>query len=148
MTPIDTPTPDDAQRALRDIEHRRQQAVEAAGWSRWWWIGGGILVAVYGITLDLHPDVLGGWGGAIPIVLAAIGVLSTTRRGGALAGRRVGARTPKRPLVAILVVASIVVLSLVFRAVDLPHASAVVAVVGGLVLAIGGPWWQRAVLNR
>jgi membrane associated rhomboid family serine protease len=76
--------------------------------------------------------------------------LSTTRRGGAVAGRQVRVRTggPLRWITALLVAGVIVVLTLVLSRLDVPHVGAVAGVVGGLLLAFGGPWWQQKVLAR
>jgi hypothetical protein len=143
----ETPTPDEAQRALRDFDLQRGNTAEAGGWSPGWWIGGGIVVAALGIVFDLKPAILGEWGNTVTLTLLAVAALSTSRWGGRSVRVRqepVGKRLALGLLGAVLAVA-LIVLS---WKLDVPHFSAIIGVVGGLLMAIAGPWWQRRVLTR
>jgi hypothetical protein len=136
-----TPTPDEALRALRDVEHRRDQSVEAAGWPRWTWIAGGVLV----------PQFVRTWGTPIIVLLLLLALAANTRRGGALLRRPVRPRTSfdaanTRRLALALIV--LIGAGAVAATLDVPHVALWSGLAGGLLLAVAGPWWQRRVLTR
>ncbi|AGL15896.1 hypothetical protein [Actinoplanes sp. N902-109] len=147
-----TPTPEEAQRALVDVEERRQQALAGAQSSRWWWIGGGIFLIAYGLVSDLADGFLGSWSGLITPIALMLVVLSTTRWGNSLLGRKVRARplgTPAQRLGRGLIGAVLaVVLMFVLAAVDVPHLVLWYGLVTGLLMIIAGPWWERRMLSR
>ena len=146
-----TPTPNEARSALRDIEQRRGQTVDAGGWHRGWWIAAGVVTVAFGIAVDLAPGALGGWGTTVPIVLLALAALSTTRWGGSAIGRPLRPRQPAGPgrwVAALVGGLLIALLTLVAGRWNVPHLAAVIGVVGGLLLAFAGPWWQHRVLTR
>ncbi|TQS43957.1 hypothetical protein [Cryptosporangium phraense] len=149
MATTPTPTPDEARRTLQDLEEHRRRTADAAGWHRGWWIGAGVIVAAYGVAVDLAPG--GAWSSVIPAVLLVAAVVSTTRWGSAAIGRPLRARQaagPGRWIVAIVGALLIVGVTLAVGRLDVPHLAAIAGVVGGVVLAVGGPWWQDRVLTR
>lgn len=146
-----TPTPEEARQALQDYDRQRRDSATASGHSTGYWIGAGVIVAAFGVLTDLRPNWAGEGSTWFSTTLLAVLVLSTTRWGGAMLGRRVRVRhqsTARRWLLAVLGAVLALVAMLGLAALDLPHSFAVVGVVFGLLLAIGGPWWQRRVLAR
>ncbi|MFI5842589.1 hypothetical protein ACIA8K_23055 [Catenuloplanes sp. NPDC051500] len=146
-----TPTPDDAARTLRDFEQHQQQATAESGWPLWTWIAAGVFVAALGVIYDLFPGFAADWGSWITGVLLLATVLSTTRWGSALFGRPARVRRPLTTggiVVAIIFGALVVVAVLLASRLHIAHLPAVVGVVGGLLVAVAGPWWQRRVLRR
>jgi hypothetical protein len=146
-----TPTPDDAARTLRDFEEHRQQATAATGWPLWTWIAGGVFVAALGVIYDFYPGFAADWGSWITGVFLLIAVLSTTRWGSALFGRPARVRRPLTAgglVVAIAFGALVALLTLIASRLDVAHLTAVAGIVGGLLMAVVGPWWQRRVLSR
>jgi hypothetical protein len=144
-----TPTPDEARRALHDVEARRRDTAAAGGWPVGWWIGGGVVAAGLGVLYDLVPGFARDWGNVITLVLLAAVVVTSTRRGSAWIGRSVGPRRAPagRPL------ALVGALLLVLFAVQVgrwgvPHLTAILGIAGGLLMALAGPWWQHRVLTR
>ena len=147
----ETPTPDQARDALRDVRERRRQATEAAAWPRWWWIGGGAFLIVLGVVFELSPGFARTWGTIIVCALLTLAAISTTRRGHALTGRQVG--VGHRPAPAnwgVAILAALLLTAVVFVASkwNLPHVGVIVAVVGGVLMAVAGPWWERRVIER
>lgn len=142
------PSPEEADRALRDVERRRLQSRAAAAWPRWCWVASGMCVAVYGVLLDRH--VLNAWGSLVPIALAALGLVSRTRWGSTIIGRPVrrpaGSLLPRWAIG--LLAVGLIALALAAGFWPMPHLSLVFSVVAGLLLAIAGPWWQNLDLSR
>src|SRR5689334_7876974 len=144
-----TPTPDEARRALDTVEQSRQRSAAAAAWPLGWWIAGGVLLIAWGVALDLKPA-WASWAPSVVFPLTAVAVLVGSRRGGAAIGRRTRPRiTGVLPR---LVVASVIVLFIVgayvLRTTGVAHLSSVLGVAGGLLVAVGGPWWQHHLLSR
>ena len=145
-------TPEEAQRALHDIEERRQQSTTAGRSSRWWWIGGGLAVIAYGVVGELAPGFIEDWGTVIVTVLLLLAVARSSRWGARFFGRQVRPRlagSPARRLGA-GAIGALVVLLATFVAVWLhvPHLGLGVSVVGGLLLIVAGPWWEGRMLAR
>lgn len=146
-----TPTPEQAQNALRDFEQQRQESAAASGYPVAYWIVGGVVVAALGVFYDLRPGFASSWGPIITMALLALSVLSNTRWGGRLFGRRVRVRQQPagRRMVAGLIGAAVALVVVVAAAhVTVPHLSAILGIFFGLLLAVAGPWWQRRVLAR
>ncbi|MFG1925177.1 hypothetical protein [Cryptosporangium sp. NPDC048952] len=143
------PTPEEAQRALRDVETRKQQSLEGSRSSRWWWIGGGVAVIAYGFVGEFASDFIEDWGATITGVLLLLAVLSTTRWGGSLLGRRTQPRraSASRQLgLGLIGAVGALAIILVAQLLDVPHLALGLAIVGGLLLAFVGPWWEGRVL--
>jgi hypothetical protein len=142
-----TPTPEEADRALRDVERRRQQSIAAAGWPRWFWVASGVFVAAYGVLLDRHA--LNSWGSLVPVVLAGLALVTRTRWGSAVIGRPISppATSVLPPWATGLLVVVLVLLVLAAGFWSVPHLTLAFSVVAGLLLAVGGPWWQNKVLT-
>lgn len=146
-----TPTPEEARQALQGYDQQRKDSATASGYSTGYWIGSGVFVAAFGVFTDFYPNWAGAGGTALSLTLLAVVVLSTTRWGSALFGRRVQVRhqpTGRRWLLAVLGAVLGLAAMLALASLDLPHSSAVVGIAFGLLLAIGGPWWQRRALAR
>jgi len=146
-----SPTPEEAQHALRDVDLRREQTVAASSWSRWAWIATGVTVAAYGLLVDQQPEFFRSWGSTITALLLLAVVASNTRWGSALLRRPVRPRTRHDPasmlwsaLVLVLIIGAVVVADVL----DVPHVSVWAGLAGGVLLAAVGPWWQRRVLTR
>jgi hypothetical protein len=147
-----TPTPEEAQRALHDIADARQQTVDEAVPSRWWYIGWGIVAAAIGVVADLVPGFFGTWGQLIVVLLLIFIGVRQSRWGASLFGRRLSPRLPGSLAVRLGIGAlgAIVILALTVGAMwlHIPHLSLWVGIGGGLLVALAGPWWQRRVLRR
>ena len=146
-----TPTPEEAQQALQDVARRRDQTATAAGWPRWTWIVAGVLAAAYGVLADRVPEFVRTWGTPIIVLSLVIAQVVNTRWGSTLLRRPVRLRASSDPAstvwvtVAVLVVIGAAILAIVL---DVPHAGLWGGLIGGVLLAVGGPWWQRRVLAR
>ncbi|GLY08574.1 hypothetical protein [Actinoplanes sp. NBRC 101535] len=146
-----TPTPEEARQTLEGYDQQRKDSATASGYSTGYWIGAGVVVAAFGVFTDFYPTWAGAGSTWFSLVLLAVVVLASTRWGSALVGRRVQVRRPptgRRWLLALLGAALGLVAMLALAGLDLPHSSAVVGIVFGLLLAVGGPWWQRRTLAR
>ncbi|MEU0551598.1 hypothetical protein [Micromonospora sp. NPDC005979] len=146
-----TPTPEEARQALEDVDRRRDQTAAAASRSRWTWLAAGILVAAYGIVADRYPDFVRTYGTTIVILLLLASMAANTRWGAALLRRPVRPRaTPDTSslLWSALVLALLIAGAAFATALDVPHLWAWFGLVGGVLLAAAGPWWQRRVLTR
>ncbi|MGV9212203.1 hypothetical protein ACTFTM_10135 [Micromonospora sp. RB23] len=146
-----TPTPEEARRALADVDRRREQTAAAAGRSRWTWLAAGVFAAVYGIVADRYPDFVRTYGTTIVILLLVASMLPNTRWGAALLKRSVRPRaTPDAQslLWSALVVALLIGGTALATALDVPHLWVWIGLAIGVLLAAAGPWWQRHVLTR
>lgn len=145
-------TPEEARRALLDIEERRQQSTAAARSSRWWWIGGGLFVIGYGVAGELAPGFMADWGSAIVWLLVILMIARSSRWGSRFFGRQVRPRIPGSPLrrFGMGAIGAAVALLLIFVAMrlDVPHLALGLSIVGGLLLMLAGPWWEGRVLAR
>ena len=145
------PTPDEAREALRDIDHRRTQTVERAGWPRWAWVVAGVVTAAYGILADREAGFFRDWGSAFIGLLLLVALASNSRRGGALFRRQARPRITPDPaslLWSALVIIAFIVAGTLAAAANVPHVAAWMGLAGGILLAVAGPWWQRRVLER
>ena len=146
-----TPTPDEAQQALREVEQQQARSVAAATQPRWVWIVAGLIVAAWGVLADRVPDFTRIWGNTLVILMLLVVVLGNSRWGGSLLGRTMRPRTGRDTasmlwfgLVIVLFVGGL----LLARSLHTPHLPAWGGLAGGLLLAVAGPWWQRRVLTR
>jgi hypothetical protein len=145
------PNPEEARQALAGIENSHQQTLQAAEWPRAWWIGGGVVLAAFGVVTDLAPGFFREWGGTVSTCLLLLVVLSSTRWGRSLTGNRVRPRlggTTKRWIGgAVFGILAALAAFLVGRW-SVPHLGLIIGVAGGLLLAVAGPWWQSRVLHQ
>ena len=145
------PTPDEARQALHSIDDGRDDAARAAAWPRAWWIGAGVFLIAYGLLVDVCPDFFADWGVIIVSVLLALTALGSTRWGRTVTGRRARPRNvtgPGRWIFAVVGALVIVALTLLSSGRDVPHLSSIIGIAGGLLLAVGGPWWEARALRR
>lgn len=147
-----TPTPEEARRALQDIDDRQRQTVAAGASPHWWWIVGGVLVAGYGVLVDLRPGIVQPWGEVGVWLLLFVVIARNSRWGAAFFGRRVRprlalGRTERFGFVAVGLLV-LIVLNLGATWLDVPHVSAGFGIAGGLLIALAGPWWEHRVLKR
>ncbi len=148
---MSVPTPEEAQHALRDVDARKQQSVDGSRSSRWWWIGGGVAVIAYGFVGEFAPGFLDDWGTTIVGLLIVLAVLSTTRWGTRMLGRRTQPRrqsTSRQVRLGLIGALGSLAVMLVLMRLDVPHLALVVSIVGGLLLAFAGPWWEHRMLVR
>ncbi|MEU1589616.1 hypothetical protein [Micromonospora sp. NPDC005710] len=148
---MNTPTPEEAQAALRDVDRRRNQTAAAAGHSRWGWIVAGVLIAAYGFLADREPQFIRTWGSAIVLLLLFASLLGNTRLGGSLLRRPVRPRVTPDPasvLWLLLVLAVLIGGTTIAAAMDVPHVALWSGLAGGVLVAAAGPWWQRRILTR
>lgn len=146
-----TPTPEEARRALADVDRRREQTAAAAGRSRWAWLAAGVFAAAYGIVADRYPDFVRTYGTTIVILLLVAAMIPNTRWGAALLKRPVRPRaTPDAQslLWSALVVALLIGGAALATALEVPHLWVWFGLLAGVLLAVAGPWWQRRVLTR
>ncbi|KAB1937332.1 hypothetical protein F8271_19330 [Micromonospora sp. ALFpr18c] len=146
-----TPTPEEAEGALRDVHRRRGQTAAAAGWPWWAWIVTGVLIAALGVLADRYPEFTRTYGTTIAILLLLVAMASNTRWGGALL------RRPVRPRIqpdtsalmwSALILALLIGGTALAGALGVPHVLLWGGLFIGVLLAAAGPWWQRRVLIR
>ncbi|MEU7755792.1 hypothetical protein AB0B57_24080 [Micromonospora sp. NPDC049101] len=148
---MNTPTPEEARAALRDVDRRRTQTAAAAGRSRWGWIVAGVLIAAYGVLADREPQFVRTWGSAIILLLLLVALVGNTRLGGSLLRRPVRPRVTPDPasLVGLLLVLAVLIVgTTIAAALEVPHVALWSGLAGGVLVAAAGPWWQRRILTR
>jgi uncharacterized membrane protein YgcG len=146
-----TPTPDEARQALEDVERHRTHTAAATGRKRWAWIAAGAAVLAWGVLVDQVPRFGQTWSYAVITLLLLVVVLGNTRRGGSLFGRQARPRVSRDPASMLwfgLVIVLLIVGKSVAMALHVPHHAIWAGLVGGLLLALVGPWWQHRVLTR
>jgi hypothetical protein len=147
-----TPTPEEAQRSLREISDRKRQGAEAAASSRWWFVGCGVATVAYGVLVDRVPSFSDTWGNAIVWVLLLLVIARSSRWGASLFGLRLRPRRPGGPRrrLGLGVLGAVVSLAVVLVVLwlDVAHLSLWIGVGGGLLIAVAGPWWQARALRR
>ena len=145
-------TPEEAQRALLDIEERKQQSTTAARSSRWWWIGGGLFLIAFGVAGELAPDFMDDWGSVFVWALLFLAIARSSRWGSRFFGRQVRPRLAGSPAqrLGLGVIGAVVALLLVLVAMwlDVPHLALAFSIVAGLLLILAGPWWEGRMLAR
>jgi len=145
-------TPEEAQRALLDIEERKQQSTAAARSPRWWWIGGGLVVIAYGVAGEWAPGFMDDWGSVFVWVFLFLAIARSSRWGSRLFGRpvrpRLAGSTAQR--IGLGVIGAVVAMLLVLVAMwlDVPHLALAFSIVAGLLLILAGPWWEGRMLAR
>lgn len=141
-----TPTPDNARQAVQDVD-RGDQALAPAP-KRWVWIVAGILTVACGMLVDRAPQLARGYGSSVVILLVVVAlVVGNTRWGGRRTGTRVS-RDPATTAWSMSVFALVVFGAGLATALHVPHVALAVGLVGGVLLAVVGPSWQRRVLAR
>ncbi|MET8281708.1 hypothetical protein [Micromonospora sp. NPDC005174] len=146
-----TPTPEEARRALQDVDRRRDQTAAAAGWPWWAWLASGVAVGACGFAADQYPDFVRTYGTTIVILLLVVAMLPNTRWGATLLKRPVRPRATADTsalLWSVLVVALLIGGTTLASALDVPHVWVWSGLIVGVLMAAAGPWWQRRVLTR
>ncbi|MEV1046258.1 hypothetical protein [Streptomyces sp. NPDC049916] len=153
------PTPEEAARALRDVERRRVQAAEGSGGARWVYMVLGVAVFLLLAAPDWVDDIAqAGVSIAFAALAIAYALLLRTRRGSALLGHRTGAREEeldrsymrRRRLTLLSVMALGLVVSVLGTrfSLDTPYWRSGVGVLLGGALTLLGPTWDQAVRAR
>ncbi len=151
--PQNPPTPEEAARALRDVEQRRDQVLREGSGPRWMWYLLGAAFVVRGLVADFAG------GGASQVatwviigVLLVLVLLQHTRWGASLLGYRAMPARGQFPVWYLVVVslaagAAVIVISLVLglavAVFGLPYRETVVNSGTGLVVAFVGPLMCR-----
>ncbi|MFG1605036.1 hypothetical protein [Actinoplanes sp. NPDC049265] len=146
-----TPTPDEARQALQDVERHQAETAAATGRKRWVWIASGAAVLVWGVLADQVPDFNRGWSSAAIVLVLAVSLIANSRWGGSLFRRQARPRVAYDPasMLWFLLVIAILIGGKVFAVhLHTPHYPIWAGLVGGVLLAAVGPWWQRRVLTR
>jgi hypothetical protein len=138
--------PHEAADALASVGFHQQQVIDAVGVPSWyWWALGGLMVAL-GISVDTRAPVAVGIGVAVFVVVVVSLTLSVATTAGRaqvrndLLGYR-GVRLILR-FVAVVVGVSLIT-AFVLQAVGFRWAASTGTLVGGLLVALGGPWLTR-----
>ncbi len=151
--PQNQPTPEEAARALQDIEQRRDQVLREGSGPRWMWYLLGAAFVVRGLVADLagmSAASVVSW--AIVAVLAVLVVMQHTRRGAARLGYRAMPAWNAFPawylgMLAVAAIATVIAASLLLgvlvAAFDLPYQQTIVGAGTGLAVALVGRWACR-----
>ncbi|MGC4855695.1 hypothetical protein ACLQ24_20455 [Micromonospora sp. DT4] len=145
------PTPEEARRALEDVDRRRDQTATAAGWPWWAWLASGVAAVICGFAADRYPDFVRTYGTTIVILLLFAAMFPNTRWGSALLKRPVRPRATTDTSIllwSVLGVALLIGGLALASALDVPHVWVWSGLTVGVLLAAAGPWWQRRVLAR
>jgi hypothetical protein len=143
-----TPTPEEAQRALQDIDDRKHEAAAAAASPRWWYIGCGIVTAAYGVLVDIYPNIANTWGNVLVWLVLLVVVARSSRWGGRRLRPRIGGTPARRWGIGVLGAIVIFALTIAALWLNVPHLTAWIGIGGGLLIALAGPWWQARMLQR
>ncbi|ATY12627.1 hypothetical protein CU254_20840 [Amycolatopsis sp. AA4] len=140
------PSPEEAARALREVDRRRDQALGALHGAKWVDVVFALVVFLYLASADFLPSAAQ-WKG---LVLAALVVgyvlLLRSRRGAAWLGHRVRAdRSAVQPRVGLVVVAACVAaaVAVAFLPVRIPYGNTILGAVLAIVLIAFGPHLRR-----
>lgn len=150
------PTPRQAAEALRTIDQRTRQAVTAPRGGRWLDVLFGLVIFLYGASVDFLPNAA--WPGPVvaALVVAYVAVLRT-RRGAGLLGQSVRvhrqAISSRFVLVARLVIgvvaigsmAAVVILGATGINTYVPYLSTILGGVLAVVLIAFGPWLRARI---
>jgi hypothetical protein len=149
---VTTPTPQEAQRALDDIEQRKHQSAAAARSSRWWWYGCGVLLIAYGVATELAPGFMDDWSTVLVWVIVCVAIARSSRWGSRFFGRQVRPRLAgslaQRIWGAVAFAIALMLLTLGAIRLDVPHLGLWFSTAGGLFLILAGPWWESRMLAR
>jgi hypothetical protein len=139
--------PEEAARALAEIERRQEQVIRVVSIPAWyWWANAGLIVVLPAAIESGRPLVLG-----IGITVFVLGLLATI---GMVVSGTVRHAQPRNGLVPPAGVLAILGFVAVVLAVTLPTAFALEAagsrypatlgsLVGGVLIVLGGPWLMR-----
>jgi predicted lysophospholipase L1 biosynthesis ABC-type transport system permease subunit len=145
------PTPEDAARAVREIDVRRMQATRAGRRPRWLWICLGLVVGLGLAREELFPasSSWAWWAVALAVVLVAVVLLS--RSGMAAFGIRVeSARTsasPSRFAISMVGFAIVVVAFTTIGQMDIPYIKTTEGLIVAGLFGCFGPAWESWLLG-
>ncbi|MFF5969819.1 hypothetical protein ACFY64_40285 [Streptomyces collinus] len=140
--------PEEAARALSEIDQRQEQVIGMAGLPHWFWGAIAFLMVAFAAAVDTWQ---GGLVQGIATVLFVAGVLTTV---GLVAFRSVRSAQPRnnllgpRVVVADLAFAAVIVgvslaATLILNASGVPYAATIGASVTAVILLAGGPMYTR-----
>lgn len=131
------PSPEEAARALRDVDHRRDQALDELHGAKWVDVVFALVVFLYLASADFLPSAAEWKGLVLAVLVVGYVLMLRTRRGAALLGHRVRAdKSAIRPRFAFalvfVVVCVAVAVALALLHVQIPYGNTIL----GAVLAI------------
>lgn len=138
--------PEDAARALSEIDRRREQVIRRRVFPRWWWWAYAVLFTAFSATVESGHGLVIGIGIAVFVVCSLLIDVPVRRAARAAAPRRrLGAATTLIGLAAFVVGLLLVALAtgLSLRAAEVPHPGAIAGAVTGVLFAVVGPMLVR-----
>ncbi|HEY3686050.1 MAG TPA: hypothetical protein VGL93_23670 [Streptosporangiaceae bacterium] len=150
----DRPTPEEAARALRDVERRKDQTVNSVGVALWVRIVFGIAIFVALAAPDSFGSQVTTWS-AWPLTLIAVAyvIMLNSRRGSAVLGQPARLRgeeisprfaATRRVVLMVVLAVGIVVAFIPHGRLDVPYLRTVIGAVAGLALVVFGDRYQKA----
>lgn len=154
----DHPTPDEATRALHDVERGKDQTFDSVGISLW-------VRVVFGVAIFLAlaaPDLLGrhaaAWTGvALALIVVVYAVMLRSRRGSTVLGQPTRLRreeiSPRFAMTGRLIMLAVLVIGIVIAFIphgqlSVPYLRTAIGAVLGLGLIIFGDRYQRAMISH
>jgi hypothetical protein len=134
--------PADAERALGEIDRRREQVIRRKVFPAWWWWAYAVLMTVFSAAVESGRGVVIGGGIALFVVASLLIDVPVRRAAGAAAPRRgLGARRTLLGLAAFVVglLGVAVATGLALKAAGTPHPGAIAGAVAGVLFAVVGP---------
>lgn len=154
----DRPTPDEAARALRDVDLRKDQTFESVGVPRWIRVVFGLVIFATLAAPDFFGQQVVAWT-SWPLALVTVGYVAmlNSRRGSVVLGQPARLRreeiSPRFALTGRLVPLAVLVIGIVVAFVpqgqpSVPYLRTIIGAVLGLALIIFGDRAQRALLSH
>lgn len=154
----DRPTPDEAARALRDVERRKDQTFESVGVSLWVRVVFGVVIFLTLAAPDFFGTQVTAWT-SWPLALIAVGyvVMLNSRRGSVILGQPTRLRreeiSPRFTVTGRLVLLAVLAIGIVIAFIphgqlSVPYLRTIIGAVLGLALIIFGDRSQRAMISH
>lgn len=156
----DRPTPEEAARALQDVERRREQGLESVGLALWVRIVFAVVIFADLAAPDFFGSEVRSWTSTVFAVAAvAYVVMLRTRQGSTILGRPTRLRrqeiSPRFVLTARLAILAVVIIGAVIAFTPhaslyetVPYLSTGIGAVFAIVLVFGGDRLQRALVSQ
>ncbi|MGW7538290.1 hypothetical protein [Amycolatopsis sp. NPDC054798] len=142
------PSAEEAARALREVGHRRDQALGSLHGARWVDAVFAVVVFLYLASADFLPSAAAWKGLVLAVLVVGYVLLLRTRRGASWLGHQVRAdRSARRPKLAaglvLVVVCVAAALALALLPVRIPYGNTILGAVLAIVLIAFGPHLRR-----